>query len=272
MVSKEKVLFASLPKEIKQLEKKIELSFFTPSDTLSVFIQTYWHLKPTNNKFLSQKIVTDGGSGIIFNFDTSCENAILLTCPRLKALHFPITNTTDIIGIRFLPGGAYPFLKKFTQCKNGNTINLSNQDISQIEQIYESMKNAKTIQERINILNNFFLKQLQDFERVPSLWIFEVIDTMKSHEGNLKINELSKKLSLSMRQFERLFKKEVGLSPKQFSKILRMQKARSLISSKNFDSLTDISYESNYFDQAHFIKDFKVFVEETPKEYFIRKQ
>lgn len=83
---------------------------------------------------------------------------------------------------------------------------------------------------------------------------------------NKKLDALSKQLNITKRHFERKFKKEVGLLPKQFSSIVRIEKSRSMIRSLKFKSLTDVGLECDYFDQAHFIREFKTFVEETPKQ------
>jgi AraC-like DNA-binding protein len=69
------------------------------------------------------------------------------------------------------------------------------------------------------------------------------------------------------RQLERHFRKQIGISPKQLSKAIRLQATLNLLLNKKSETLTDIAYESDYFDQNHFIKDFKDLVGVTPKEY-----
>ena len=69
------------------------------------------------------------------------------------------------------------------------------------------------------------------------------------------------------RQLERHFRKQIGISPKQLGKAIRLQTTLNLLLNKKSETLTDIAYESDYFDQNHFIKDFKDLVGVTPKEY-----
>jgi AraC-like DNA-binding protein len=76
------------------------------------------------------------------------------------------------------------------------------------------------------------------------------------------IDDISKR-----RQLERHFRKQIGISPKQLSKAIRLQATLNLLINKKSETLTDIAYESDYFDQNHFIKDFKDLVGFTPKEY-----
>lgn len=69
------------------------------------------------------------------------------------------------------------------------------------------------------------------------------------------------------RQLERHFKKQIGISPKQLSKVVRLQATLQTLLQQKPVRLTDIAYENEYFDQNHFIKDFKEFVGITPKEF-----
>ncbi|MEX0362515.1 MAG: helix-turn-helix domain-containing protein, partial [Allomuricauda sp.] len=69
------------------------------------------------------------------------------------------------------------------------------------------------------------------------------------------------------RQLERKFAKQVGISPKQLGKVIRLQSALKMLLNKEEDKLTTIAYENAYFDQAHFIKDFKEFTGTNPSEF-----
>ena len=81
---------------------------------------------------------------------------------------------------------------------------------------------------------------------------------MKKYQSELKLNE---------RTLERRFLNEVGLSPKQFSKIIQFQLSLEQLTLKDFTKLTDIVYENGFADQSHFIKVFKAFTGKTPKTF-----
>ncbi len=94
------------------------------------------------------------------------------------------------------------------------------------------------------------------------------IETILTANGQLSINELSKQKNINRRQLTRKFSSAIGLSPKQLSKTIRLQATLKTLMSKNDKSLTDLAYENEYFDQAHFIKEFKEFTGLTPKEFY----
>jgi AraC-like DNA-binding protein len=89
------------------------------------------------------------------------------------------------------------------------------------------------------------------------------------HAKNLpKVRDLASHFNLSERQFERKFSEYAGMSPKRFMRIVRFENACNLYRNKLEKSLTEIAYECGYFDQSHFIRDFKTFSGYEPGQYF----
>lgn len=120
--------------------------------------------------------------------------------------------------------------------------------------------------ERIHIIAGFLRECLVQREaKEPA--VFSVISNIIQSKGLAKIPELAAQSFLSTRQFERKFLAFAGFSPKLFSRIIRFQSALNEYGNKG-KSLTEIAYECGYYDQSHFIHDFKSFSGEHPKVYF----
>lgn len=85
-----------------------------------------------------------------------------------------------------------------------------------------------------------------------------VIDDIHSTNGQINICQLSKRNFTTVRQLERKFKKYIGLSPKEYSNIIRFQNALSMIkdSDKN-RNLLDIAFECGYYDHSHLTNEIK---------------
>ena len=82
---------------------------------------------------------------------------------------------------------------------------------------------------------------------------------IESCDGQIKVNELANLLGVITRTLERKYFEILGVSPKQFIRLVRFQKAvEKLKRIHQFTTYTDIAYESGYSDQSHFIKDFKL--------------
>jgi AraC-like DNA-binding protein len=134
----------------------------------------------------------------------------------------------------------------------------------QLDDIAEQLAGADSNQACIDMIQCFLLKMMRQ-QAKPDLLIQEAVRNIRHAGGNLRIKELLQELHISQDAFEKRFRKTTGASPKQFASIVRL---RGLIGRADTSSLTDLAYEAGYFDQAHFIKDFKSFTGKTPGEFY----
>jgi len=130
----------------------------------------------------------------------------------------------------------------------------------------EKIMLAKNTQERCSIICHFTEQRLAA-QYTVELPVFSAIRDIIHQPPVLSIQALSRQYYLSERQFERQFKQYAGLSPKLFSRIIRFQKATSFYK-RDVTSLGSIALECGYYDQSHFINDFKIFSGMHPKQYF----
>ena len=136
-------------------------------------------------------------------------------------------------------------------------------DKNTIAQTEEKLANSTTDNERIKIVERFLLSTLR--ERESDKLIVEAVKLIYQSKGTIKIKELNEKLFISQSPLEKRFRKTVGTTPKKFASIVRFN---SVIN--HFDTnktLTEICYENNFFDQAHFIKDFKQYTGDTLENF-----
>ncbi|MBN2281681.1 MAG: helix-turn-helix transcriptional regulator [Candidatus Marinimicrobia bacterium] len=118
---------------------------------------------------------------------------------------------------------------------------------------------------RIRIIENFLISKLM--VRHPSHLAIagECVAEIYDHGGNIEILDLAKKYYVSERTLKRLFFEKVGIGPKKFAEIVKLQSAFNLLE-KDY-SLTEVAYLSGYYDQAHFIKSFRKFTGLTPFKF-----
>lgn len=95
----------------------------------------------------------------------------------------------------------------------------------------------------------------------------QAIKLINTSKGNITIDFLASNTCLSRKQFERIFQAHIGISPKQYLKIVRFQNAIFIKQNSKAITLTDLAYESGYYDQSHFIKEIKDLAGKTPKNY-----
>ena len=117
------------------------------------------------------------------------------------------------------------------------------------------------------VLDNYFMKLSKNATKNP---IESTLDLIFNSKGMATVTEMTTIAGVGERQLERLFKKYVGLSPKYYARIIRFNYIFQLIKSKN-SSWTEIVYQSGYYDQSHFIRNFKAFTGEDPSSYFFEE-
>lgn len=135
-------------------------------------------------------------------------------------------------------------------------------------------KQMKTVNEKLhlahhnleikNIIEMFLLSQL---DRMKPLLPFDMamLELFKENPST-SIEQIASLACLSVRQFERVSRQRIGLPPKLFARIIRFSKAYRMREEYTKLSWTDIAHRCGYFDQMHFIRDFKAFAGTTPKQ------
>ncbi|WP_340062973.1 helix-turn-helix domain-containing protein [Ascidiimonas aurantiaca] len=252
---------------------------FKPSQDLTTLVKCYWTLEsPREETPERQTIVPDGCVEMIFHYGNlykqhipNKESIIQPRCFVIGQLTQPLeiepTGKTGIFSVRFHPNGFLPFTTIQIKEMENTAIPLEvifGQDGHEIE---EKIISANSTSERINLIQAFLLNHLTDFETVDRI-VKSTVETILTANGQLSVSELSRLTNITRRQLERKFSSAVGLSPKQLSKIIRLQATLKMLLNKQFSSLTALAYENKYYDQAHFIKDFKEFTGVSPKEFY----
>jgi AraC-like DNA-binding protein len=164
----------------------------------------------------------------------------------------------------------YPFvLQKFFGLEP-KSINDSCYDLLQLEmpEIHGAVNQIQTecnTLKRIQILTQFLHSVFEEKKQHLDYKIRQSIQLILDHNGQLTVGELCNETGLNERTLERRFLNEVGVSPKQFSRIIQFQQSLEQLTEKEYDKLTDIVYSNGFTDQSHFIKVFKSFTGKTPK-------
>jgi AraC-like DNA-binding protein len=132
-----------------------------------------------------------------------------------------------------------------------------------VKEVEEKLFFASSDQQRIRVVEHFLLSQLKNIQ--ADKLIVEAVRLIYQSKGTIRIQELNHRLAISQSPFEKRFRKVVGTSPKKFASIVRFNTVLNNLTETK--SLTDICYEHNFFDQAHFIKSFKQFTGDTPEQF-----
>lgn len=252
---------------------------FEPSSALAPLVKCYWSLEvPPGVHPQKQRIIPDGCMEMIFILGDNIrryttENDFIIQPRALvvgqlsKPFVIEPTGYVHCFAARFYPYGFANFITtplKELENKETPIADLFGENVAKA--LEKKIILTETNAERIEVIQTFFLTKLNEQSTIDHI-VKATIDTLLATNGSISIKTIVDEELSNRRQLERKFLKQVGMSPKQLSKVIRLQAALRLLLNRKNENLTEIAYQSDYYDQAHFIRDFKDFTGINPKEF-----
>lgn len=256
-------LYMPVQPAVKPFAGNISYREFLPDTRLQGLIYCYWELKtsqPLDAPF-PYRVVTDGCIDVFFEPGAPSNSYVLGFCSQYT--EFELEHEFHYIGVRFLPA-MFPQLFRVHAAELSNHVEELDAVLPGIARFiadrFQPGLDTEQIRER---LDRCFLEQVSQHAAVPDGRFYEALLLILQHSGALQV-EKDLDTGISPRQLRRLFEFYVGDTPKTFSKVVRFQNllraqpsARSLKESKLF-------FDAGYYDQAHFIREFKSLYGLTP--------
>lgn len=242
---------------------------------LSRYVDCFWTVEDEDPTPAIQQIVPDGFPEMIFHFGDPY--LIKLTSKWSKqspsllggqiTAHFFLKNTgvSNVLGIKFRPAAIsalfgidmYPLTDRVVPLRT-----LHNPELKIVEDL---VKRGDNHNERIKAVSEYLLKKIQPIQEP---WINDPIEKILSSNGIMSVNEICQCTGCSERQLERLFRKYIGLSPKLYSRIVRFANIFQHVYATSKVNGSELGIASGYYDQSHFIRNFKAFTGEDPSRYY----
>lgn len=140
--------------------------------------------------------------------------------------------------------------------------------ISAPKNIYlqDQLLNCSSVKEMIVALDNYF-QELINSSKGISLTIKYAYEKLASDYSKESIIKVQKELNITEKSLQRMFEKNIGISPNSYRRICQFNSAFTDLNLGKYSNLSDIAYNHGYADQSHFIRSFKEFTKITPSEY-----
>jgi AraC-like DNA-binding protein len=138
--------------------------------------------------------------------------------------------------------------------------------LSQRTGLQERLLNSDTADEMISVFDNHIFSLIPKIDKDRRLVEYATEQIFKSPTRQV-LGKLQKDICVTERTLQRMFEKNIGVSPNQFRKIHQFNRAFRQLNNRRFQNLGDIAYDNDYADQSHYIRAFKEFTNITPKEY-----
>ena len=213
-------------------------------------------------------LIPDGCFDLLFCLDENKPQVYLWTTPYSKKEQSFIRPEGLYFGVRFWPEQTSLFFREHMHDLIEQVIPLQYL-LSFNTTIFEKMINADTFQYRIKIFDDFFLSIKEEAVK-ESMIVKHVIHQLYETSGQCSLKAVAQSVGFSQQYIRRIFERFIGLSPKQLAQVVQLQRILQAFEMQQQVDLQDIAFNGGYYDQAHFIKNFKKFMHTTPKKYLMK--
>lgn len=174
---------------------------------------------------------------------------------------------SSIVTVEFSPSGAYHFLDiRHSELKN--QIFLMDEILGrEARDIEEMLTNTDHIDQKLTLLQEFLIRRLHKINRDNDTIFDYCVTKIRSSHGTITVRELEKATGYSSRWLNMKFDERIGLNIKTMCAITRFQFVFETLTNNPRALLKEKMYHAIYYDQSHFIKEFKRFTGMPPKQF-----
>lgn len=254
--------------------------YHQPAGPLSQHIESIFYYKGFDPEHTIDRFLPDGNVQLvldlleepkyIYDNDTLKE---IQTCRkawfsgfRTLPITIPSGRLSEMIVIQFWKGRAHPFISLPLDELKNQVVDAGEIMDARIIDIRERLQAARSPQEKLTILMQqleaLYLSKLQ-----VNPCTDYVVNQINNSPQQCTLKNLVEKVGYSQKHLIKLFRQQVGVTPKEFLRVVRFQKSIENIGRNPDMEWTSLAYQCGFYDQSHFIADFKAFSGFTPEEY-----
>jgi len=251
-----------------------------PIPSLASLIDCYWIIESDDTAVRVEKIIPDGYPEIILHYGDPYRIKIglhwedqahaLLAGQITDHFYLESTGASGMVGIKLKPSAVTRLYGVSMDTLTNTVVYIKDfipeYDYNRLNEI-RLMGNHDTM---IEALNELFLDTVVESSEQSEI-IEKALELIIISKGMISIGEIQSILDVGERKLERLFQRYVGLSAKLYARIIRFSTIFQL-KRDGRDTWADLVYEAGFYDQSHFIKNFKEFTGEDPSSYLFENQ
>jgi AraC-like DNA-binding protein len=251
-----------------------------PAPPLSRFVELLWYYQDQPKPHQKERLMPDGCVSLIINlnedetrlYDPDDVNRMnrLSGCsvggPHTECFVIDSDEQLCVVGASFRAGGAAPFLRLPSDELHNQHVNLEDLWGHLASELRERTLAAKSPEAKLRIVELALLERAAGTLGGQPV-VEYAVNNFLAEPATARIARVADKTGLSSRRFIELFKQHVGMTPKLFCRVQRFQKVLRRITSGKPVNWSAVALDGGYFDQAHFIHDFRAFSGISPSKY-----
>jgi len=251
----------------------------SPNTELLPFVEHYWSVAAADDELvdLSVDVYVDARADLVFNFGAPYFRSIIgqrpvsyaesnLDAQRDAPIRIVQRGAVSICGVRFHAGGLSPFVAGSLAAYTNRTPGIAEVFGEEALRLDMKLSECRLDLDRQRVLLDGFL--LNRLRLDTSYAAFTAAKgAIEADGGKTPVEAVSRGAAISPRNLNRLFQRLLGFSPKAYARIVRFQKALRMLMADGSTTLAEVSADCGYFDQSHFVKDFRRFTGGVPRGY-----
>lgn len=244
------------------------------SPLFSDFIKSFWSFENDDPTITVEKIIPDGYPELIFHYKDPYQINIkghwelqanyLIAGQIRNYFHLKNTGSTGIFGIKMQPAALQELFGLEMYTYTDQVFPFPEKIKTLLDPIISIAISSSAFEEKVASIETWFKQFTQNTPFKKNL-INPVVSKIIASKGLVTVNELKLEAGISERSMERRFKTAVGISTQLYIKIIRFSHIFKTV--KEHSKWADVAYLCGYYDQSHFIKNFKEFTGESPSAY-----
>jgi AraC-like DNA-binding protein len=257
----------------------MQFYYLFPTGILSRYIKYYWAMESDPSEAdVVERVIPTANVQLMFHYGEpflvkSPDNAIT---PQPVSFISGISNSycdvsthgkTGVIAVTFKASGACHFFEFPLFEIEDRSIDLADIYNREIRVVEDKISAKGSLQERVAVIEKFLLERYSPVPSYDYKLICDGIGIIKQSGGQVTVHGLADTLSLTSKTLERKFAAYLGKTPKQLIRLARFHNALICMERERNINLTDLACRSGYYDQSHFIRDFKMHSGYTPGEF-----
>lgn len=247
-------------------ETKFVLSRFQPSADIGFFVQRYWIVKwdLRGEAPYRQTVLTHPNVNLVFE-------------PELTRIYGVASATSShllqdrgwVLGLKFKPGGFYPFLNEPVSRLTDSSVSFREVFRMDSGPLEKEIFAQEEIEPALSRVETFLGERLPAQDDNVS-FVNDIVSRIRNDRTIVKVDDAVRQTGVHKRTLQRLFDRYVGVSPKWVIRRYRLHEAAEQMHHGSVPDWSQLSLALGYYDQSHFIRDFRSIVGPSPEQY-VRK-
>lgn len=245
-----------------------------PNPSLSPYIRYYWILQDDALCAVTERTLPVGcmqlvfhrGQRLLMTNELQLQPSSFISGQSIGYADVQSTGRLEMIVVVFQPQVAKAFLRIPSYHFHGQHVSTDDLEDIELSDLAKQVSDASGCGACIQLIEEFLFRRLHSFTDFHLKRIVAVLHEIDSCP-QIQLSRLADVACLSSKQLGRVFADYIGATPKEFIRIVRMQRALSMLQQDARVSFAQIAYECGFADQSHMIKEFKLFSGYTPVEY-----